>query len=250
MIKRSVRDYILIGASLRFLQDSVVGQPIKGSGLITGNIDRFLKELDKLELNVTKRASRDLKKLFDKFNGFSDETRLDEPNRKILNETVTTLRTTFQAETEGIQAIIITDKRYSIGKLENIRTLLDIGVYEKLPDLARYDLDECGLCICFERNTAAAFHLLRATEEILKHFHKKYIRKKYTVSKTWGNYTNELRTKNTGKKPDVIIINHLDNIRNSFRNPTQHPDKKYDMEEVQNLLGVCLDVINRMGKEL
>lgn len=250
MIKRSIRDYVLIGASLRFLQDSAVGHLIKGDGRITHNIDKFLKELDKLDLNVTKRASRDLKKLYDKFNSLEELARLDTQNRKELNEIITALRKTFQAETEGIQAIIITDKRYSIEKLQNIRTLLDAGVYEKLPALARYDLDECGLCICFERNTAASFHLLRATEEILKHFHKIYVRKKYTTFKTWGNYTHELRNKNTGKRPDIIIVNHLDNIRNSFRNPTQHPDKVYDMEESQNLLGVCLDVINRMGKEL
>ena len=250
MIKRSIRDYVLIGACLRYLQDVQIGDRIIGSVYATGNIDRFLKELDKLELNVTRRASRDLKKLYETLNKLPEDSKFEGDNRNELLETITALRKTFQAETEGIQAIIITDKRYSIDKLQNIRTLLDSGVYDKLPDLARYDLDECGLCICFERNTAAGFHLLRATEEILKHFHKIYIRKKYTTFKTWGNYTNELKNKNKGKRPDISLINHLDNIRNSFRNPTQHPDKIYDVEEVQNLLGVCLDVINRMGREL
>jgi len=38
----------------------------------------------------------------------------------------------------------------------------------------------------------------------------------------------------------------LDNIRRSFRNPTQHPDKIYDIQEVQDLFGLCIDAINRM----
>jgi hypothetical protein len=37
-------------------------------------------------------------------------------------------------------------------------------------------------------------------------------------------------------------------LRRSFRNPTQHPEKKYDFDEAQDLLNVCIDIANRIGK--
>jgi hypothetical protein len=250
MIKRKITEYIQIGASLRFLQDAKSGQNIIGYGRITGNLEHYFKELDKLGLSVTKRASRDLKEFYEDLIELDENAKLTAAQASKLVGNIKQVRKTLQAEAEGIQAIIITDKRYTIEKLQNIEQLLDSGIFEKLSDLAKYDLNECGYCICFERPTAAAFHLLRATEEILKHFYKKYIKTKPTGFMTWGNYTNALKNKTTGKKPNLTIINHLDNIRLSFRNPTQHPDKIYDIEEIQNLFGVCLDVINRMGKEL
>jgi hypothetical protein len=49
---------------------------------------------------------------------------------------------------------------------------------------------------------------------------------------------------------DESLINNLDDIRLHFRNPTQHPEKVYDIEEVQDLWGRCVDAINRMAKHL
>ncbi len=47
-----------------------------------------------------------------------------------------------------------------------------------------------------------------------------------------------------------VLFKNLENICVSFRNPTQHPEKIYDIEEVQDLWGLSVDVINRMSKDL
>jgi hypothetical protein len=62
--------------------------------------------------------------------------------------------------------------------------------------------------------------------------------------------TNELQSIPTGNIPKRIIVDHLKNIGQNFRNPTQHPDMIYDIDEVQNLLALCLDVVNRMIKDI
>ncbi|MCH8069815.1 MAG: hypothetical protein IID16_11195, partial [Candidatus Marinimicrobia bacterium] len=49
-------------------------------------------------------------------------------------------------------------------------------------------------------------------------------------------------------KPPVELLDTLDRIRINFRNPTSHPDKIYDIEEAQDLFGLCVDAINRMVK--
>lgn len=49
------------------------------------------------------------------------------------------------------------------------------------------------------------------------------------------------------KPPPAALLDNLDNIRRSFRNPTQHPDKIYDIQEAQDLFHLCVDVVNRMA---
>jgi hypothetical protein len=58
--------------------------------------------------------------------------------------------------------------------------------------------------------------------------------------------TQALAAKATGKRPPPLILQNLDHIRVNFRNPTQHPDKIYDIQEVQDLFGLCVDAANRM----
>ena len=65
----------------------------------------------------------------------------------------------------------------------------------------------------------------------------------------WGPMTDELRAKKTNK-PDETTLSALDVVRISYRNPTQHPQVKYDIESAQDLLGVCIDLLNKMAKEI
>jgi hypothetical protein len=65
----------------------------------------------------------------------------------------------------------------------------------------------------------------------------------------WGPMTDELRKK-IGGKPDLVILDTLDVIRKSYRNPTQHPETIYDIESGQDLFGLCLDILNKMTQYL
>ena len=65
--------------------------------------------------------------------------------------------------------------------------------------------------------------------------------------KCGGAIVQDLRNKNK-TKIHTTLNNHLDNIRLSFRNPTQHPEAVYDIHEVQDLLAFCIDANNRMFK--
>ena len=133
--------------------------------------------------------------------------------------------------------------------MNKIDKIFSPNTFDSLPEMAKYDFCEAGKCIVFERSTAGAFHILRATEVMVRLYYKKYFRKD-PVGKTWGQLLNELKNKNSGKKPNIVTINHLINIKDSFRNPTQHPDKVYDINEVQDLLSLCIDVTNKMTLEL
>ena len=91
--------------------------------------------------------------------------------------------------------------------------------------------------------------MLRATESVLKSYYFIH-RKQNRLSKPmWANMVDQLKAK-TKNKPPIILLNSLDLIRTAYRNPTQHPEATYEIDSAQDLFGVCLDVIGKMGLEL
>jgi len=65
----------------------------------------------------------------------------------------------------------------------------------------------------------------------------------------WGNMVADLRKRRAARGYEVLL-NHLDNIRSSFRNPTAHPEKFFDIQEAQDLWSLCVDAVNRMARAL
>jgi hypothetical protein len=50
--------------------------------------------------------------------------------------------------------------------------------------------------------------------------------------------------------PPRSLLDGLDNIRHNFRNPTQHPEAIYDIQEAQDLLSLSLDAVGRAFKAM
>lgn len=110
------------------------------------------------------------------------------------------------------------------------------------------DFVEGGTCLAFERPTAAAFHILRGTEGVLKIYYEKKIRKKdRQTNPTWGSMVNQLRTIKNAPK---TLLDAYDNLRENFRNPTAHPKLTYTLDEAQDLFSVCIDAVNKIMKQL
>lgn len=250
MKAEEIWNFIVIGTSLRFLQDCREGTPIHGKSWIVDNIDRFLEYLEKLNLRVTERASYkllDMRKNLKKKKKTAVVSKEDANN---IGSIVDDIRKTLVAETRGQFVYVISDKKLDVIKLtNNVSKLFSRDVFDLCPEIARYDFKEAGKCIAFENPTAAAFHTLRGTEAVLREYYKRFIRPA-KQNPNWGPIIVALRGKTKGRKPDSILLNNLDNIRDSFRNPTQHPEKMYDMEEAQGLFSLCIDAVNRMCKEI
>lgn len=246
MLAKSIDDYFHFGTVVRFLQDVREGWRIHGISYTVGNIQRFFEILDELNLQVTFRASYELRDyLDDELMKTASDSKLTAAQAEKLTSLMSSIRKTLQAELGGFEAYIVTPKRLDVKRLlEDVSSLFAPDVYFSLPDNAIYDFEEAGKCIAFERPTAGAFHLLRGTEAVLRHYYLDRIKQK-RVPLMWGNIVQDLK-KRSKTKSNTALNNNLDNIRVSFRNPTQHPDKIYDIQEVQDLWGLCVDVINRM----
>ncbi len=250
MIRRSIHHYYWFGTCSRYLQDALVGHPIrtKAGGGIRHNIDAFFRYLDELDLVVTRRVSRELSEFADALPDDEGATLSQEQSVRLM-EIMGHVRRTLDAEIKGFEAYIVTPKRIDVSKLLNdTPSLLAPGVHSKLPEIAQFDLAEAGKCIAFERPTAAAFHILRGTEAVLVAFYEAIVRQK-RVDRMWGPIVSDLK-KRKKARPYEVLLNNLDNIRLSFRNPTQHPERIYDIHEVQDLWALCIDAINRMARAL
>ncbi|MBE0683110.1 MAG: hypothetical protein IH589_14465 [Anaerolineales bacterium] len=254
MIRNSIYPYYWFGTALRYLQDAKEGYLLGDiadpeNGYTLYNLQAFFDYLDLLNLHVTKRASYQLSTFFKELKLLPTDTRLSGEQAVKLRKFITEIRPTLEAEIKGFEAYVVMPKRLDIVKLVNdVPSLLSPNTFEKLPLIAKHDLEEAGKCIASERSTAAAFHLLRGTECVLKEFYCTMIKQKRSQL-MWGPIVLDLRKRPKTKKYDVMI-NNLDNIRRSFRNPTQHLEKIYDIQEVQDLWGLCIEAINRMVKEM
>ena len=248
---KTLYSYYWFGTCLRYLQDASTNYTVKSDGGVSYNLEVFFGRLDELGLPVTKRVAKgQLDSLKEEIDTYEDGKKLSTEHAKKLRDGIKTVRTTLDAEIRGVGAYTPTPKRLELKKLlENVPELFAPDVFDSLPEIARFDLNEAGKCIAFDRPTAAAFHTLRATEDVLRFYYRSMVRQKRIGSSNWGPIVTDLRKRKRPKKYSVLN-NHLDNIRDSFRNPTQHPEAKYDIHEVQDLWSVCVDVINRMVRTL
>ncbi|WP_292367579.1 hypothetical protein [Methanoregula sp. UBA64] len=251
MKSQTIDYWILFGTELRFLQDAESGGLIHGNGRYLENIVRFLNNLDKNNLKVTARAAVTLKIFQEKIKNKDKDAVFSEDEAKELQEIMKGLRNVLFAESQGYSAYIVTDKRIEVEKLlNNVPCLMEANIFDELSSTTQYDFKEGCKCIAFERATAAAFHLLRGTEAELRqlYYKKKKVPKKNQNSFiSWFDMVKELRSLKDPSIP-ISLLNNLDNIRENYRNPTQHPDLMYDIEDVQNLFPLCVDVVNRMVK--
>ena len=248
MKQRAIRRYIAFGTILRYLQDVGQGASVHVKHSVCDNIDRFFDHLDEFELPVTRRASEELEALRKEFQARPTGHQMSAEEARKLNDAVNGIRGTLLAEAGGNFAFIVTEKRLDVSKLlSDVSSLMAQEVFGKLPDVAQHDFIESGECIAFELPTAAAFHILRGTEDVLRHFYCCVVRRGRDDPLLWGPMVISLRARRR-RPPPASLLDNLDNIRRSFRNPTQHPDKIYDIDEVQDLFGLCVEAVNRMVK--
>lgn len=246
MISKNISRYIFFGTSLRYLQDVEEGLSVHGSNFVLHNIASIFSYLDEFNLVVTKRVSYELKMFTEELKKTDKDHELTNQEAEKLSRIMTDLRKTLIAEAEGNVAFIVTNKRVDVNKLlSDVPALMAKNVYNLIPKIAQYDFRESGKCLAFERSTAAAFHLLRGTEAVLRHFYCSIVKRKRVKPLLWGNMIGHLRNRKTNR-PSTTLLDNLDNIRNNYRNPTQHPEAIYDIDRAQDLWGICSSAVNEM----
>lgn len=252
MIKRAISTYIHLGTVIRFLQDAKSSHSIHKDGWILENIEKLFEHLDNFNLKITKNtdSSAELRKLESELKKRPLDETLNEEDVQKISGIAGRIKETLYAEADSSIVYIITEKRWDTDKLlNNISGILAPHVFENLMPLAKKDIEESAKCITFNLPTASAFHALRATEETLRNFYKNKVKKGRVKSNLWGDIIFDMRKRPSLKKYK-ILLDSLDNIRTNYRNPTQHPEKNYDIEEAQDLFSLCIEALNKMHQSI
>lgn len=167
---------------------------------------------------------------------------------KELSELMSVVEQIVFAEAQTKKIYILTESRFSLDSLMNKPwQMFAKETFRRLPSVAAYDVREGFMCIVLSRATAAAFHLLRAIEGTLRAYYFNIVKRGRVKHPMWGNTIQHLRSR---RKPDEALLQRLDYIRDTYRNPTSHPEARHTIEQAQDLLGLCIDVINVMAKAL
>lgn len=251
MRETPIYQYYAFGYNYHTLRRLSQGGKAKGTGMSTleGRITRFLRSLENLDLPVTAGAADDLREVLDEVQNLGGDPLVDEPLATRVRAAVEKLDATLDSEMKIRKAFVVTPKRFDLKHLlEAPLQLLGETSVDTLPEIAQFDFSNACRCIAFSLPTSAAFHLMRCVEGMLREYYCTIVKRDRVDPLLWYAMVKHLQARR--HSPPKALLDHLDNIRANFRNPTQHPDARYDMEEAQDLLNVVVDALNRMCRDL
>jgi hypothetical protein len=177
------------------------------------------------------------------------DAKVDEILAERVKVAIDKIDNTLDSELKLRSSFIITPKRYALEYLlKSPQSLFGVAVFDKLPQICQFDFQQACRCIAFSLPTSSAFHLMRGIEGVLRYFYCSIVKQGRVKSLMWGEVVQHLRRRRDS--PPKPLLDSLDNIRTNFRNPTQHPEARYDMDGAQDLLSVSIDAVNRMIKDL
>jgi hypothetical protein len=210
------------------------------------HLERLENELDRIGFEVSIAGANAIREARTELGSIPDGP-IGAKIAKKISDAMPAFEKVVYAESLTKQLYVLPSRRFnSEYLLDSPAKLFKPGVFDSLPDIVRFDIEHSCRCILFGEGTAAAFHVLRATEGLLRDYYVRNKRTKRIKNQNWGPIVEDLGKKKTRKVPHTLLAS-LDMIRESYRNPTQHPDATYDVESAQDLFGLCIDVINKMA---
>jgi hypothetical protein len=220
--------------------------------LIKKTIETFKTnlQLGGFEVSQASMKSQSHAKMAKALEELADDTNLPVATVALVKEEATILENVVFAEAVTKKIYTLPARRFNTEcLLLEPHKLLKQGTFQKLEEVAKSDFASSCRCILFGESTAAAFHILRCTESVLKSYYFHHRRQNRLPKPMWANMVDQLKVKTRNKPPAALLIS-LDLIRTAYRNPTQHPEALYEIDSAQDLFGVCIDVIGKMADEL
>jgi hypothetical protein len=121
---------------------------------------------------------------------------------------------------------------------ESTRKILGAGTVE--------DLRQAGRCVAFNLGTAACFHMVRATEAVIREYYFALLGSLPKVSsRNWGAYH-----RNMSKSPlaDVKAMVLLKHVTENYRNPVLHPEEVVEPDDALEFINTCIALMMAMSR--
>lgn len=167
-----------------------------------------------------------------------------------IKEAAKEFETVLLAELQSMDTYLVSQKgAYSMPDLiERAEVIFPESIRARIPTNTINDIRQAGRCLAFDNPTAAAFHEIRAIESVMAIYYERVTGKQLPHRiRNWSIYLKAIR-----KHQDYSeqVVNFLDHIRESYRNPILHPEISVTEEEAESLLGVAVSAIRMIIREI
>lgn len=165
-----------------------------------------------------------------------------------LQKALEAFETVLSAELQSLDTYFVSQKlAYATHDLiENAEKVLPETTQKNVPKQVIDDIRQSGRCLAFELPTASGFHIMRATEKVLREYYTSLMGKP-PGRKDWKECVDELKT-NGKADPKILLV--LDQIRELHRNPLMHPEDFLNMNEALALFDIGKTAIILMAEDM
>jgi hypothetical protein len=153
---------------------------------------------------------------------------------------------------------LVTSSAYSATKkgiystadlIENAEKAFPVSVIGKFSEDTIREIQEAGKCLAFDMATACAFHMMRATEEVMHRYYVSACKPKpQRKLENWGAYIGEL--KKSGKAEVKEVVAMLQQIKDRHRNLIMHPEIVLSIDEAFTLFEIAQGAIIAMADDM
>ncbi len=139
--------------------------------------------------------------------------------------------------------------------IENAYQCFSPSMRDALPEASLGEFNLAGRALAFGLGTAAAVHLLRAIELVLKRYYEMF--SGTSVAKTERSYSIYLKKlamlsddENNERRPDKRLLQMLAQIKEHYRTPLINPDSLITVEQATSLFALATAAITLMGEQI
>lgn len=139
--------------------------------------------------------------------------------------------------------------------IENAYQCFSPTMSAALPEASLTEFNLAGRALAFGLGTAAAVHLLRAIELVLKRYYEMF--SGTSVAKTERSYSIYLKKlamlsddENNERRPDKRLLQMLAQIKEHYRTPLINPDSVITVEQATSLFALATAAITLMGEQI
>jgi hypothetical protein len=234
LLEVSALEYINVGISIQEISENLAAHVAPDEPLDREAFAHVTASLSKIidcckQLNLTTSVNF--------LEHFIEAYKKETPTYTQIRQDIQYFRMAFNAELGQRRVFFVPPERagyYSANWLargEKIEPLQP--VFDAFPS-TEDEFVEAGNCLAFERPTATVFHLMRALEVGLK-----AVAKALGVAyiSEWGRCIGDMEKVQPKSPFFTEAIAHLRSVKNAWRNPTMHIERRYSDREAETIFG-------------
>jgi len=139
--------------------------------------------------------------------------------------------------------------------IENAYQVFPVSLQGTIAKSAQKEFNTAGRAIAFGLGTAAAIHLLRAIEIVLRQYYEMFSGS--AAAKNERNYAIYLKKlalmaedESLSVRPDKRVLQMLAQIKDHYRNPLTTPESCISLEQATSLFGLASAIISLMAEQI